>query len=847
MANPYENNTSKAETAVNPTDALDVKKNDVKDETGENIENLSNNIINQQLELAEVKSEAAIIQAEFKKEQEIKNYDNFLTVLSKLLEYIDYTRKWLSTKWQNKAWRETMRQAKGKLNNYEKALKRKIDWLSAQKGAEIFDADISDAREIFQKINEVRYDIGRWQWWEFSNIATILYNSPEEIRKANRSQERAKKFETTLTEEMKDGAILKIFNDNGQEAKNFYRRISEWNYTNTDYAIYTAHADILSPSFQRCGIIIVDPNINPSEKQENVPISVDYSNQSWWETFKKWWIAAGLDRLLSNCNNLTPWQRNTRKTIWVLAGFWAWIFWLYKFFTSKKLNFWQKAWITAGTILGTQILTWEWPLSLFNKLMTWWLSWDELRSKFWNAFWSAWKTWVEEFDYTIAPAMYSMMIFNSNTKVSDIHDMTNRFKQNNDEWKIFYQQSITKLNDKYWWASTVEYFRTTFSDQFDEWKRKAWLASFWVTDNTNANESLYGLSNNATMNATILNKFKSENWLKETNNKAKKAELQQYINDKKAKNQPIDIDDLTYHLNDWFIIDNEATFTDRDVDKKRKENFVNQIDGLSIDDTKKAELKTAIQKFYDERTIESKPLISDFELKMDGNLLVVKSHKWKETKIDLEQRELVWFWAEIKFTDIADLLDAADLTNYILSLQKWKDIANLPPFKYKAERRGICFNDADLFSINFDTKILSIWTAKHKINALSKDLDGYSSYLSDRRLQDNKVEINATTYPILKDLSDKTWIVFTKEQEIQNLWNFLETIKRTRWSSHMWKLPTPYDISLLDGKLIFTAVDWTKYTSTEKMSESFPTVIMSWNKTEFLKYLNNPDNHMYLH
>ena len=93
MANPAENNSSKAETVVNPTDALDVKKNDVKDETGENIENLSNNIINQQLEWAEVKSEAAIIQAELKKEQEIKNYDNFLTVLSKLLEYIDYTRK----------------------------------------------------------------------------------------------------------------------------------------------------------------------------------------------------------------------------------------------------------------------------------------------------------------------------------------------------------------------------------------------------------------------------------------------------------------------------------------------------------------------------------------------------------------------------------------------------------------------------------------------------------------------------------------------------------------------------------------------------------------------------------
>jgi hypothetical protein len=74
----------------------------------------------------------------------------------------------------------------------------------------------------------------------------------------------------------------------------------------------------------------------------------------------------------------------------------------------------------------------------------------------------------------------------------------------------------------------------------------------------------------------------------------------------------MDIAILNNHKNDRFMPDNEATFTDRPEDKQNRENLNNQVNQLSLDDQKKSELKTAIIRFYDERNIDTKPILSDF-------------------------------------------------------------------------------------------------------------------------------------------------------------------------------------------------------------------------------------------
>jgi hypothetical protein len=74
--------------------------------------------------------------------------------------------------------------------------------------------------------------------------------------------------------------------------------------------------------------------------------------------------------------------------------------------------------------------------------------------------------------------MYSMMIFNSSTKVSDIQKMTQSFN-NNDNRKIFYDKSCNKLKKEYG-TQAMETFRATFSDKYDETKRTERLASIGV-------------------------------------------------------------------------------------------------------------------------------------------------------------------------------------------------------------------------------------------------------------------------------------------------------------------------------------------------------------------------------
>jgi hypothetical protein len=154
------------------------------------------------------------------------------------------------------------------------------------------------------------------------------------------------------------------------------------------------------------------------------------------------------------------------------------------------------------------------------------------------------------------------------------------------------------------------------------------LASFGVTDASRAskaNVSIYELANNATMNEVIIEKYRTEHGVKETSNSVKKKEFEEYVKNLKTRNQPIDVDELERHP-EWFELDKEATYTERAVDNQFKHTILNQVESLGIAEPKKQEFQTAIKRFYDERTIDSKPLVSDFSLSNENGLLVLTSH-----------------------------------------------------------------------------------------------------------------------------------------------------------------------------------------------------------------------------
>ena len=526
------------------------------------IDNLKQSTIDYSLSTASARSDLTIQRTWLEYERDIHTLVWFLSVVDKLLEEIEDTKKWISKRWLSKAWKKTMEEAKNKLKQYEKQLKGKKKALLKQNKSgrvEIYENDIAHLRGLRQQLNLTRKEIWMWQRWEYASISSYLYNSPEIARKSNEYQADNLEFNQKLQKELKKWAVLRIFNWNVEEANNFYRRIAQWEYNEVDYQLYVTNSSVLAPSFQRCGIII--PNgprwvvwYRTIQWNERIPStvrrSVDYGNMDWGDTFKQWWVSWVFDKLLSNCNNLTPWQRETWKSLWVLACV-AWsIYWLYKFYTNKKMWFWAKAGITAGTIFGTEVLLWETPLSLFNKFMTWWLSLEEMKNRFGNAISGIGNSGSEASENTV-PAMQSMMIFNSETTSRNIQQMTQTFKDDNKNRKAFYNQSCSKIKSEYW-EDAMENFQETFSDEFDEDKWKIWLASFWITWKTDDKENVYELANNAHMNKVAFEKFLADNKLEPTKNSVKKAKLDEYIRSKNEKNESIDLNILKAHLDDWF-------------------------------------------------------------------------------------------------------------------------------------------------------------------------------------------------------------------------------------------------------------------------------------------------------
>lgn len=855
------------------------REQQLREETKAWAENLRQSTIDSSISTVSTRSNLLIEQKWL--EYDIYSIDWFIHTLNQLLQEIEDIKAWISKKWLSKAWKETMNAAKTKLKQYEKQIKAKKSKLEKeikQGNPQIFETDIARTKQLKSDIEAIRQDISLWQWWELSNRWSFLYNSPENARKANNQQDKLNNFEQKMKEEVKDGAILNIFNQHEQNAIDFYRRIAEWRYTQADYQLYETNSRILAPSFQRCWINspILAPQVQPSWQIQISSIdqgtlktwqwkqAVDYGSMELWEAFQTWWISWVIDKALNNCNNMTPWQRNAWKSIGVLSGYAIWIYWLYKFFTTKKINIWWKAWLTAAAILGSQIATWEWPLSLFNKLMTWWFTKEYFENKFWNAFWNAvssvGNSWIESAS-TIAPAMYSMMIFNSNTKVWDIHSMTNNFKADPNTWRTFRWEAITKLKGKYG-DNSIQHFSATFNDNFDEKKWKEWLSSIGITDSTADNKLIYELANNATMNEIIIEKFRTEHWVKETSDSLKKKEFREYIDNLKKTNQAINITTLEAHP-ERFEIDKDATYTERPEDIQFKEKLTTQVDSLSINEHKKSELKSAVQKFYDKRTIDTKPKLNDFYLSAENGIVVVNSYSWQKAKINIETWELVWFWNWIRFSDLSELLDVADLSNKILDSQKWKVAKDMPPFQYKIERKWICFNDAtsirqDIITRNnswMDTRVLSTWRwwATSKIDTLYNHPWEYADYLSKRWIETNKLKINLSLYPTIKWLSE-SWITFINEQEVKQAEVRLNKVKEMRSMANGWtQWYKPFSIEW--NKLVFSTSDTQNATKlyfpdqfpsnfawkSQNLS-NFPTILR--NKDAFLNYMNDKKNWM---
>jgi len=778
----------------------------------------------------------------------LSTYEWYTKTLEELLNNITNIENEITTKWLTKSGKETMKQARNKLKSYKKNIqwKKKAIETAYQKNwkRDIYQDEINDIKIRKSDIDKIFDDIRRWQSGELSSTAPHNYNSIDTSKKSNKQQERLWEYEQKYMEEVKKWAILNIFNWQQEEAINFYKRIAEWNYTQADYATFIAYPQIFGPSFSSCGINA------PSEILDNntTPHNINYKNETRWNSFTKWWLSWLLDKALSCCNNLTPWQRNTRKSLSVLWIVWAAIYWWYKFITSKKLWWFRwKAWIVAWSFIVPEILIWENPISLFSKLLTWGLSIDEIKNKFWNAFWEISDSNNPEIQ-EIAPAMASLMIFDTSTKVWDIKELTNKFSTDQNYRNHFYKTTCQKLSKQS--PKSVEYFQATFKEnEFNQQKWNERLASFWVTDDTDNDILIYEIAENATLNRIIEEKFLAENWLKITSNKDQRAQYEQFKKKKQESNELISIEELNTNKNKRFQQNEKATYTDRPKDDRNRENLTQQVKNLGLNENKEKELIEAITLFYDSRNIGTKPNPeSDFSLSMEENILVLTSHYGQKTKINLDTKTLCWFWNEnwnnyeIPFSDLSELINSADLTNKILSITKWKPVKWKEIFQYKflwwtASRKSISFNDAALLSWDTDTRIISTWRwwESNDFPTINKHLDKYADYLSKERINNNK--INLESYSYIKNI----WIDFTNKEEADQIENRLKDLAENKLSESQWCDGwNPFSISI-SWELKFKHIDNSEISCWNINNLTSITT----NKEIFLKYINNPDNKIF--
>jgi len=792
----------------------------------------------------------------------IKAYNWYRDELSDLIRQIDDDidiakyRQWL-----NKSWKETFKTAKKKLNQYKDIIKGKKKQIEhefkvknksnkknpgKEQEVNISEAEESELKRRKEQIKQIEDDIDEWQNWKSSNIASWPNQSLEQVKAWNSRDRDQNKTDQKLNNALEEAVFLRIIDNNQDITRQFLQAIASNSLSDAQITFCQSNMAILTPYFEKSGITTQVYRCIQTRGWRYNESCQTYWNIDWKTAYKKWWVTGWLNNLLmKGFPNAKPEQVSSLTNIavaaaWIYAAYRIWKWFFGKNEEGKRNLLWKGA-ILAGIYFVPELLLWENWYSLLSDILTWKANYGELKYRTSNCLRFLHNNSPETYEQ-MAPGLLWMNIFPQNYTLKDVKELQSTFVDQKN-WEDRYTVTYDRLNEHD--SALAAEFKSTFhKDHYDENEWKIFLAKLWISDKTKEDTKIFDKASESVDKRGSL-----ELWMKSQGKKkasGHKKEINNYLN----QDWSFDPNELQ---ESWFEDDNDATYTMREEDTENIEALENKVDDLSLDSDKKSELKTALKSFYNQRTIDSKPMPNDFSLKMENDMLILESHSWQQAKINLEKNELVWFGH--KFNNLADLLNTADLRNKILHEQKGERVVGLPAFERKKERKWICFNNAnniakDIISRNnswHDTRVLSTWRlwATSKIDTLYNNQGDFATYLSDRWLEDNKIEVDINRYPIVHALSQE-WIIFTNKQEVEELEARLQQIKEWKKFS-IWTLNgKSYKTSWtwFDHKLQFINVNWEKETFNEDIMEKFPTIIYKENKDKFLDFMNNQNNWM---
>ena len=802
----------------------------------------------------------------------LDSYEWYNKTLSGLIYEIDWyiaTAKY--KRWLNKSWKETLKTAKAKLKQYKSIItgkkehlehefkvKNKLNAKNPDKvplTVSISASEINELKRRNDRIVNIKKDIDAWKDGKSSNLAPWPNQSLEQVKKWNNVDRHHIEYDSKLNEALKEAALLRVFDNNQDRVREFLQGIANNSLSDNQITICQMYRSQLDPCFQKYGLTDQVHRCIQTRGWRYNNSYQNYWNMDWETAYKTWWVTGWLNNtLIKAFPNAKPEHVSNFTNIAVTVG---WIYAIYKiwkwFFGKDKdwdRNLWWKAAGLAGLYFAPQLLLWQDGFSLLWDIISWKADFSELRYRAWNSLRFLNNNSPEVYAQ-MAPWILWMHIFPQNYKVENVRALQQTFADPNAR-KQWYTVTYNRLNKDN--SALANEFKNTFNEnQYNETEWNIFLAKLWITDKTEWSVVVLNEALKTADKKTSFELWMKSQW-KEINPNFKK-EVDTYLKQEWEFNPE--------NLNkNWFKDNNEAKYTMREEDFQNKEKLNGKVNSLPLNDQQKSELKTALESFYDERTIASKPNPNDFDLKIENWKLVLTSHWWYEAEIDLDKKQLIWFWS---FTNLSDLLNVADLSNKILETQKWKQPVDMPPFQYKSYNpissnwigkgwRWIYFNDESFFSsINFDTRLLSWWWwwKMWEIKELEKNPEDFADYLSKRWKKANKLDINMNQYPTIKRLSD-SWVIFFNEQEIKQAEVRLNNVKESRSTANGG--PTWYEPFSIDGdKLIFTTLNWKKIAYPDSFDNNFSLKSLNLSnfpaikakQDDFLKFMNDKKNWMW--
>ena len=721
-----------------------------------------------------------------------------------------------STEWS----RATKKQLKARLDENIENLEKMEDDLKKHNYTDLttYKGRIWELEYYYTHYEQVRQIITLW--WRTSDIHSII-DSKQDAKRARRYEKSDAKYQQSMNAILHDVALTSLWNNDMERYEEYLEAVVNWQIEPSSHPFYKAHEQ----SFRmiKCTNPSLYQIIAPSWRWRTWQPTWRYSYRKCADTKSEsfssrlWkWFGDVLSKVFPSIENNPKQKQAWEQAGSLLALWWAiymWVKVIKNVFSKKETNpnkRWKALWWWAGLLAltnGDKIIKWWWQRiqDAFNRHPSEKIqATTELFEKYWFTNTDALKhsemhVWAP---VATMSALHFIPIYELNSR-KIVEYKNNEFKFNYDNYKK-YVEACDWTNEQ----KTV--VLAAWQKLKEDNSLDLWLKALGVEDQNKLN-SLANWSKTKTLAECEEIQTWWENCVEWISSGVNAELFKQWL---KAK----DLESAKKLIQEY------------------NQNWWNKI--------KKEDMNKLIIKWMNDWLLE----INDPDKKYEIEDML------KDPNIDLENKTIKWFtnsWGTpIEFTSYKELFNAANLTNWIKKNFKGRPAISENPFHIDFLEWRIEFDDTEWYKVwKNETDVVKMRTLL-KNGTLWWNREFYKDFLNKRWNAEGKTNLDLTKYPMVKWLSE-VWIQFTDEAEAQRTQQWLENIQDKMKNFAVWTDGyKPYSI---DGnKLIFTTNDttWTKiqlpdsahFPWENRTIDNYP--IIANNKTKFLEYMNNIDNHM---